>query len=606
MICLCSSLQARSQTITVLDSFEDNIDAIEVLGGGGRAAEDITPSQHTKADAEDIRVTHGEKCLKLSLGGSPAWNPDALYTFSEENSALIKDAWASRAEARYLLRWDVTFPEELNWGNNIVQLNGNWRYGQCEYGGQHSRTMTIPIDLIDRDLLSEDRITLRILHNFGVAKFNGLEIYIDNIRLVETYTEGAFPATTVLKGFETEDEMNEIIPITERYELALHEKSEPGDVAVTEGENSLAITFAGAGAWKQDFTIPLAGTLMDSIAALPPGARQRYTLRLDVIFGEVDESWNGVWQNFNIRPGAGGTSLGNYSMSRVQDEAHVRTYSLTMDQIELGTDNPGIRLVNQAAWGDAGHTFHVDNLRIIDTGNSPLKIRDLNVTPEGDFAFTWKSSDAQAYALDASADLLEWRTLVTGIAGFPGETTYQADIGAREARQFYRVRVAGAAPPLSEDFESGLGSWRSVTKAGPGTTEWEVGAPADPPGTKNSAAVAGTDLDADYVPGTHVSLLSPEVNLETFTKGPTLSFSYYLALGDAGAFRVNVLDAAEVPIAEAEEGGPLFFTENTEGWVDVSVPLSVFGQKAIIEFEFVAGGSAAGAFIDDVLISESE
>ncbi|NCF86650.1 MAG: hypothetical protein GWQ08_14145 [Verrucomicrobiaceae bacterium] len=94
------------------------------------------------------------------------------------------------------------------------------------------------------------------------------------------------------------------------------------------------------------------------------------------------------------------------------------------------------------------------------------------------------------------------------------------------------------------------------------------------------------------------------MNLETFTKGPTLSFSYYLALGDA--FRVNVLDATEVPIAEAEEGGPLFFTENTEGWVDVSVPLSVFDQKAIIEFEFVAGGSAAGAIIDNVLISESE
>ena len=47
--------------------------------------------------------------------------------------------------------------------------------------------MTIPIDLIDHDLLSEDRITPRILHNFGVAEFNGLEIYIDNIRLVDTY-----------------------------------------------------------------------------------------------------------------------------------------------------------------------------------------------------------------------------------------------------------------------------------------------------------------------------------------------------------------------------------------------------------------------------------
>ena len=606
LLCLCASLPAIGQTITVLDSFEDNVDAIEVIGGNGRSAEDITPSQYTKADAEDVRVTHGEKCLKLALGGSPAWNPDALYTFSEANSDLIKEAWASRAEARYLLRWDVIFPEGLNWGNNIVQMNGNWRYGQCEYGGQHSRTMTIPLDLIGQDLVSEDRITLRMIHNFGVTDFEGLEIYIDHIRLVDTYADGAVPVTTVLKGFETEDEMNEIIPVTDRYELALHEKSGPGDVAVTEGEKSLAIKFEGAGQWKRDFTIPLEGTAIDSIVRLPAGSRKRYTLRLDVIYGEVDDSWTGNWQNFNIRPAAGGTSVGNYSMSRLQNETHVRTYSITMDHLELGANQPGISLVNQAAWGAPGATFHVDNLRIIDTGNSPLKIRDFEITPEGEFAVSWKSSDAQAYALESSTDLLEWDSLVTGIVGLPGETSYQGDLAALIGAQFYRIRVAGAAPPLNEDFESGLGSWRSKTKGGPGTTEWEAGTTADPPGVKNGAAVAGTDLDGDYEPGTHVSLLSPEVNLETFTKSPTLSFSYYLALGDAGAFRVNVLDTAEVPITEAEEGGPLFFAASTDGWVDVSVPLSVSGQKVLLEFEFVAGGSAAGAFIDDVLISEGE
>ncbi len=601
-----SSVNTYGQIVTVLESFEDNVDTIEVLGGNGRSADDITPSLHTKENDEDVRVTHGEKCLKLALTGSPAWNPDALYTFSEENSALIKDAWASRAEARYLLRWDVTFPEGINWGNNIVQLNGNWRYGQCEYGGQHSRTMTIPLDLVDQDLLSEDRITLRMLHNFGVADFQGLEIFIDHIRLVDTYAEGAVPVTSILKSFESEEELNEIVPLTDRFELSLHKKSGAGDVAVTEGEHSLQISFDGRGLWKQDFTIPLEGTIMDTIAGLPPGARQRYTFRLDVIFGEVDDTWTGSWQNFNIRPGAGGTSVGNYSIYRVQNEAHVRTYSVTMDQLDLGADQPGITLVNQAAWGEPGAIFHVDNLRIIDTGNSPLKIRQIEITPDGKFAVTWKSSDAQAYALESSANLLEWRTLAKGIVGLPGETIYEGDFSAPVGEQYYRVRVAGAAPPLNEDFEEGLGDWRSVTKAGPGTTAWEAGAPSDPPGAKNGAAVAGTDLDADYAPGTHVSLLSPEVNLETFSKGPTLSFSYFLNLGDAGAFRVNLLDSTEVPIEEAEEGGPLFFTENTGNWVDVSVPLPVFGQKVIIEFEFVAGGNAAGAFIDDVLISESD
>ncbi|MEN9021818.1 MAG: choice-of-anchor J domain-containing protein [Verrucomicrobiales bacterium] len=606
MVTLSSCALVQAQSVLLLESFEDSVDAVEVVGGNARTVDDITISQHTKMGADDIRVTDGEKSLKLELGASPAWNPDTIYTFSEENSTIIKEAWASKEEARYILRFDVIFPEGLNWGNNTPQLNGNWRYGQAEHGGQLSRTMSIPLDVIERTLSEEELITLRFIHNFGVDEFNGIEMYFDNIRLVDSYVSGAVPEVNLLNGFESEEDLSKIAPVTERFELSLHEKSGPADIAVTEGEGSLEIKFNERGAWKRDFTIPFNGTIMESIAALPPGARKRYTLRLDVIYEERGDNWTGNWQNFNIRPANGGTTVGNISMARFSDDQHVRTYSITMDQIELDPAEPGISIVNQGAWGDAGTTWHIDNVRVIDTGVSPLKIGDIALTAEGQASLSWASSDSQSYAVEASTDLIEWIPVTSGIVGEAGSTSFVDTNKALFSAQFYRVSVSGAAPPLREDFENGMGSWRSITKAGPGTTEWEIGEASNgPPAAKSGIAVAGTDLDADYAAGTHISLISPEVNLETFLKEPTLSFSYFLALGDAGAARINVLDLTETLIEEGSEDNGLFITENTDGWTDISVTLPASGQKVLLEFEFVAGGSAAGFFIDDVTVSES-
>ena len=375
---------------------------------------------------------------------------------------------------------------------------------------------------------------------------------------------------------------------------------------MNEGERALEIKFNEKGAWKRDFTIPFDGTIMESIAALPAGARKRYTFRLDVIYEERGENWTGAWQNFNIRPANGGTTVGNISMARFSDEQHVRTYSITMDQMELDPAEPGISIVNQAAWGDAGATWHIDNVRVIDTGVSPLKIGNIGLTTEGQASISWSSSDTQSYAVEASTDLIDWTRMTSGIVGEAGATAFIDTIKALLPSRFYRVSVSGAAPPLREDFESGMGNWRSVTKAGTGTTMWEIGEASNGPDSANSGiAVAGTDLDADYAAGTHISLISPEVNLETFLIEPLLSFSYYLDLGDAGAARINVLDATETLIEEGGEVNGLFFTENTDSWTEVSVTLPASSQKVFLEFEFVAGESAAGFFIDDVTVSES-
>ena len=111
-------LDSHAQTVTVLESFEDGLDAVTVVGGGNRGEEDIDLSLHTKAGDDDLAVTDGEKALQITIKNNLAWNADADITLSEEASDLVKQAWASKEEARYLLRFDVTFPEGgYNWGN---------------------------------------------------------------------------------------------------------------------------------------------------------------------------------------------------------------------------------------------------------------------------------------------------------------------------------------------------------------------------------------------------------------------------------------------------------------------------------------------------------
>ena len=70
MVTLSSCALVHAQSVLLLESFEDSVDAVEVVGGNARTVDDITISQHTKMGADDIRVTDGEKSFKLELGAS--------------------------------------------------------------------------------------------------------------------------------------------------------------------------------------------------------------------------------------------------------------------------------------------------------------------------------------------------------------------------------------------------------------------------------------------------------------------------------------------------------------------------------------------------------
>jgi|MDTC01.1.fsa_nt_gb hypothetical protein len=603
----------QSQTVTILESFEDGIDLVTLTGDRAEF------SSHTKTGADDLGVTDGEKALKITLTDNYGFGADGDIVLSEEASNLVKQAWASRAEARYIIRVDVLFPESgHNWGNIQFRVNG-WDYAQLE-SNSGALSMSLPLDLISNDLVAEEVITLQIIDQYGVGDDPGsLEIFIDNIRLIDLYVPGAIPEVTVINGFETEDEVKSLVTISERYTNSLHKKTGPDDLSVTEGEGSLELAFTTNGSWTQDFTIPLKGSILESISRLPMAARQRYVLRMDVIFEDQSEgNWgNGNWQNLVIRTTGGGAQP--FAMHRFGADQHVRTFSAVLDEFVLNASdpdnpedlNPGFNVVNQGAWSEPGMTYHFDNIRVIDTGKAPLAIGNLEINADNKSTVSWNSSDSQTYAIDASNDLTNWSELVTGVLGEQGaeSTTYVDAAGNLDGQKFYRVRVAGAAPPLNEGFENGLNGWTATMRpTNSGSTEWEVGAPSI--GAKAGAASAGTALNANYTDGTHIALQSPEADLLSFVSPPTITFSYYLDADDDSAGRVNILDTSGNILEEGNDDNGLIFTGSSDSWQEVAVELPTFGQKVIIEFEFVDAGSnstnGAGFFIDDVFIDSAE
>ncbi|MEM7383406.1 MAG: hypothetical protein AAF514_00550 [Verrucomicrobiota bacterium] len=598
---------ALAQTVTVLESFEDNID------GAVATNERATFSSYTKEGAADTKVTHGEKALKVNIKDDLGWGNDGTITLSAEASTLVKDAWATRQEARYILAYDIEFPSEgINWGNFIGRIN-DWDYAQLEAGGAVNRTMTFPLDLVTTDLSAVESITITVIDQYGPADgTTELDVFVDNIRLIDTYAPGAVPVITLLNGFETEDDLAKLINVDgeERYTSSLHKKAGADDIAVTEGESSLKVEFDRTGQWVRDFTIPFKGTIMDTIAALPQEGRSRYTLRMDVIFGVTAAGW----QNFIPRE-AGGAAL-NFAMHRSGGDQHVRTLSLPLDTVALtpgdpanpDDPNPGLSFVNQGGWQEADFVMHYDNIRVIDTGNVPLAIQDLAFGDDGNLSISWQSSASQAYAIDMSTDLQAWTEMQGGVEGDGESTTFSLGEGPFTGKEFFRIRVDGFAAPLKEDFENGIGEWTVGRKEiNSADIDWEVGEVTSGPGAANSGTMAaGTNLAGNATSVSHVFLRSPLVDLTQAASPPTMSFSQYIEAEGVYAARIVILNSAGVVLEEPGEGDPGYFTQNTDGWEDTTFEVPAFGQKVFIEFEFLLQGEGPGWYVDDIRVDLPE
>lgn len=168
------------------------------------------------------------------------------------------------------------------------------------------------------------------------------------------------------------------------------------------------------------------------------------------------------------------------------------------------------------------------------------------------------------------------------------------------------------APNQRVDFEA--------TRGGVATTGrlWEYGSVATYPTRAHSGSrVWGTDLDANYFSDAREFLYLPPLDARALTE-PVLSFRLHLRTNNGDGVNVEVLraDGGWAPLVPDEPLFQLTAVDGLQGWSSqgyqntyqlVLVPL--VGQagtvvKARIGFRTNGSGTDAGAFVDDVLLSD--
>lgn len=451
-----------AEKAVVLESFETSIESVS-LGdwGGSRIPDGVTFTQYSRTDAKDVNVTHGNKSLRVDLTTSEGWVHDFKIALSDDASNQVRAAAKSTDVARYILRYDLIFPSGTSWMNNEVFFGSNSDQVDSNNGRQ---TMSLALDLIT-GLPDDGPIVIRFADNFDATEdpFVGpLPVYVDNIRLVDTYATSAKPVTYVLQSFE--DAKNPTGGAqdftgwggTPRTTYGQYTSTGADDIRVSEGTHSLKVDYANAGTWHADFTLPLNNTKLAEILKLdlpadqrPTAAQlERYTLRFDIAYPDRGDDWSGGWFVTSFQTLAAGFPFSQ--ARRDQPTGERQTVSLTLDQVpwsDSADPKPVLMFIANGAWGPSGTSLYFDNVRLIDTGNaaapsSPFRIASVQYDPQtSKITLVWESAAGKTYAVDYTENLGSWPTVLEpSIQGATGTTTYSATL-PKAARGFVRVRA---------------------------------------------------------------------------------------------------------------------------------------------------------------------
>jgi len=379
---------SRAEKAVVLESFESGISAVTLrTNTGGRPL--LTPpgvslSQRVRESSGDSTVTEGNKSLQVVLRGRQKYSADFKVTLSESASDQIRKAMRSTDEARYLLRYDVIFPplRDFAYFNSVLRFGDN-RDVLISSGGK--RTMSIALDLLT-GLPDKGPLTLEFADDFELkGEFSSVTFYLDNIRLVDSYVDGAKPVVYVLQSFENSSaptgnasaftEWDGDKPI-KRTQFSQYTASSTQDVRVTEGAHALQVVNADPAAWHADFSICFQDTKLAEVLKLDrdpesrPTAEQlsRYTLRWDVTFPDMTNEWmNCTYHTMQ-------TFLPVIQVRQDKPMNQRLTYSVTLDQTEWGNwmeKYPTLVFITEGPQQSKGTRVYYDNFRLIDTGNVP-------------------------------------------------------------------------------------------------------------------------------------------------------------------------------------------------------------------------------------------
>ena len=618
---LLGNTLAYAESEILLEGFEDNINnVIPATDGGSRGANgNIKLTHFTRTDSEEPWVTQGKKALQVEfLNNQKWWSVDFLIHLDQEAALELEAAWNGdpesglKAEARYVLKYDVTFPGAgvVTWMNQAV--NNNWeaaREWNTPKNNDAPVTVEIPLDLVGNDLNINDdgTTTLRFIDNADWPDGNIPKFFIDNIRLVDQWATDKPPTTMVIESFE-----NDIGAVTTqggRVTVEHYNADGAEDSNVTHGLKSLKVVLAQPEGWSTDWHLDLSNSeILNELLQLPLEERWRYILRFDTVFQErPPEGWGGGNWGYKFS-----TSVSLADTDRAPSDHS--TYSVNLALANLDPGSPRITF-----YGNGGYSGEVvayfDNFRILDTIQAPDIVIHSSRIEEAGFSFDWNSTVGSNYQVErmGSRDSV-WKVIVEH---YPegGATVEQTSFTDPDlfGTAFYRVAETPVPPLYTEDFEAGAEGWEihDITKTG---TTWELGKPANGPGKASGGEkIYGTDLSNDYANDTDIYLFSPLIDLSGVEKA-RLMFSSYRDI--EGLYEGNVADYAEVLIMD-EYGDeyltdePIWFRVGSSlQWRQekIAIPAEVVGQKIRIVFHFESdswqdAGSQAGWFIDDVTIT---
>jgi hypothetical protein len=366
------------------------------------------------------------------------------------------------------LRWDYSFPPSgtTAWMNSQVFIAGV--SGLNDQLDSNNGRLSHSIDLQTLAALpAEGPVVLQFAQNFDASEdpFSQLSVYVDNIRLIDTYAAGATPVVTVLQSFESADDpIGGAANFTgwgggTRTSYSQHTAADAEDVRVTHGTKSLKVDYANAGTWASDFSLPFAGTKLAEILKLDLPAEERpnredlirYTLQFDVIYPPRGDDWSGDWMSTSFNTLSEGFPLSQGgTLAAAETLGYKKTVSITLDQMgwsDAVDPKPQLMFVANGAWGASGTTIYYDNFRLIDTGTvgggtTAPKITAVQFNAGANsVSLTWQSQAGKNYAIDRTTALGTWPNVqAASVAGQAGTTTYTGTVPAA-GQAFFRIRA---------------------------------------------------------------------------------------------------------------------------------------------------------------------
>ena len=597
----------NAETITLLESFEDTVDVVSHLqpADGNRRIDEFSLSE----DNDFGQITDGQKALKVAFSSMSGWQRGFQVQLSLDVTTLLQSVIETEETGRYYLLYDILWDNTDNdagWANNPLEIGG-WMYGdQIEWsGGGQVVTMAYEIGAGTPDgfrlgLVGDD--TDRTFLNFIFNSNTGqpMNVYVDNIRLMDTKPGNAETIVSVLESFEAS---TSVLAGQGRTENIVQNEDQ---AFITHGAKSAKYTLNdAAGGWAQDLTLNLSGySLLAEVLEIPQADRARYTLAWDWLV-QLDDGTGGGW-------GVQQTwSPDNQLTQSWAGDGGLRTRAINLSTVPWDAP-PVLTIIQHGGWSGGNIQLYMDNIRIIDTGFVPSLIELTSPSLGGtSFSFSWVSSPGKLYQVHRSNAVNGPFDSIAEVTA-DGDLTTFADPAPVANNAFYQVANVPPAPIFEEDFETGAAGW-TTQDLGESGTLWELGKPTNGPGEAHSPTRAyGTGLAKDYGDYTDVFLVSPVIDL-TGLDNARLEFWSYRDCEPA--FEGELTDACQVWILD-EDGE---YLNDVPIWIrggeakqwrleKGKIPAEALGQKIRLEFSFSSDGGQdngpqAGWFIDDVAIT---